>query len=359
MCLPKPPKMRHAPIYFTHPPFSGYTGAMAKKQMCAPAAPKGRTASPDETEQKMRLQWEAARWKNGFKCPACGWQYTREWAIQQNLKPRLFSRYRLNLPSAPLARARGNIVCPACGAHVSATSGTLLGGAKKPPSTIFIAAAVFMKAVDGISAPQLKKAAGMRNLVTTKRYIQRFHRAMSPAPWDLLEGTVQIDEGKISLSPRRGGRYSLPFIIAVEKTNTGAAGRTGLRLSKDPVGLTWHAEAAEMIKPGTTIETRRQPTYEMLAQRGYTLKPVEGAGKTYGTDLLPLCAAAYKQVAAILKKKYRGSVKEEQAQAYLDEIAYRLNRPDLEAATKELLARLLQRPGKKRRGKINREDAMP
>ena len=97
----------------------------------------------------------------------------------------------------------------------------------------------------------------------------------------------------------------------------------------------------------------------MLAKRGYVLKPVASAGEKYGKDLLPLCAAVHKQVVDILKNRYRGSVKEKQAQAYLDEIAFRLNRPDLEAASMELQARLLQRPCKKRRRKTDRDDAMP
>ena len=332
---------------------------MAKKKPSAPPAETVQTPLDEKTEQTLRDHWEALRWKDGFKCPVCGWKYTPEWATRHNLKPRKFSRYGSNLPSAPLKRARGKIVCPECGAHVSATSGTLLGSAKKPPSKIFSAAAVFLKAVDSISAVKLRKAVGIGTVLTAQRYIQRFHRAMSPAPWDILAGTVQIDEGKMFLSPRHGGRYSLPVIIAVEISKTRAAGKIGLRLSNDPVGLTWYADAAKLIKPGATIETRRLAAYEMLAKRGYVLKPVASAGEKYGKDLLPLCAAVHKQVVDILKNRYRGSVKEKQAQAYLDEIAFRLNRPDLEAASMELQARLLQRPCKKRRRKTDRDDAMP
>lgn len=332
---------------------------MDKKLTSVPLARAVQALPDEETERIMRDHWEIVRWKDGFTCPACGWKYTPEWATQKNQKPRNFSRYRSNLPSPPLPRARGNIVCPKCGAHVSATSGTLLGGVKMPPSKIFSAAAVFLKAVDGISANKFKTAAGIRTVLTAQRYIRRFHQAMSPAPWELLEGTVQIDEGTMIFPPLKGENISRPFIIAVEKTNTGAVGRIGLRISDDPAGLTWYADAARMIQPGATIETRRPSEYEMLAKKGYTLKVVERAGNLHGKDLLPLCAAIHKKVTDILRKKYRGSVKREQAQAYLDEIAFRLNRPDLEAATKELQARLLQRRGKKRSKKGDWNDAMP
>lgn len=162
------------------------------------------------------------------------------------------------------------------------------------------------------------------------------------------------------LSPLKGGRYSLPFIIGVEKMDAGAAGRIGLRISKDPIGKTWYAEAAQMIEIGSTIETRRLATYKNLEKvSSASLIPVEDTGKLYGIDLLPLCAAVNKRVMEFLKKNYRGSVKAKRAQAYLDEIAFRLNHPDLEAATKDLISRLLHGRGKTRHKNPICNDAMP
>ena len=290
------------------------------------------------TEADVLVYLQTIRWPKGFVCPKCDWHCTPERAETR------IRRYQTGAKAATpsfdtLPRARGRIICPGCGKHVSLTSGTMLEGAHLPLSKVFAAAGYFIKASGGISAAKLKREADLTNTLTTNKLIRKFHEALKPGPRDQLVGVVQVDEGVASLGSAKNAK-EFRVVVAAEKVEGGEAGRVALLMSYEPSGIYWIPNSPQPIDPKAQIETRSGPVVDLLSTWG--IKPTLIQAPGMGSP--SLCAQIFDQVQIFLRKIHRGAIKAAQIQEYLNGFAFRWNhREHPDKATVELMRRLLQK----------------
>ena len=153
-----------------------------------------------------------------------------------------------------------------------------------------------------------------------------FRKAMAPRPEDQLDGTVELDDGVLdlgALGDRDNAR--IPVVIAVEKRAESnryiafTALASGLELSDFIIDT-------QTIKNGSTVEMRRPDTFgRALMNRNCKVVPFGKAGMDSVFPALPHCAEVFARTVEILKNKYWGEIKTDNAQEHLDEIAYRWN----------------------------------
>ena len=116
----------------------------------------------------------AARWPDGFVCPACG--SVKGWA---------------------LATKAWTFECAACQRQTSVTAGTVLHGSKLPLTAWFWAAYLMATHSNGISALQLQKQLGLGSYKSAWLLCAKLRRAMVAPNRALLSGLVEIDETEI------------------------------------------------------------------------------------------------------------------------------------------------------------------
>lgn len=289
------------------------------------------------TEAEVLVYLQTIRWPKGFVCPKCDWHCPPERA---DTRARRFSTdAKAATPSFDmLPKARGRIICPGCGKHVSLTSGTMLEGTHLPLSKVFAAAGYFIKASNGISVAKLKREAGLTNTLTTDRLIHKFLVAMKPGSRDQLAGIAEVDEGVATFGSAKSAK-EFRVVVAAEKVEGGEAGRVGLLMSYEPSGIYWIPNSPQPIDCHAQVETQSGPIVGLLNTWGIKPTLVQATGK----GSLPLCAQIFDQVQVFLRKIHRGAIKASQVQPYLDGFAFRWNnRKNPEQATIELMRRLLQ-----------------
>lgn len=264
---------------------------------------------------------------------------SEEWTATQRKRHRVAGES--NDPSfSLLPRARGRIVCPGCGKHVSLTSGTLLTGTRISPSKLLTAAGCFLRAVGGISAVQLKREAGLGSTLTAVRLIKKFYKVAVPDKRDKLRGTVHLDCGIATIGSARRSK-AFRVVVAVEEADNGKAGKIALLYSPEPTGIFWIPGFPQPIMRGTRVVARSGEIEGLLLAWNITPELVRGSeGK-----LLPLCASVLVQVEAVLRKTHRGAISPRNVQLYLHALAFCWNHRDQrEKATHKLIRRLLQKP---------------
>ena len=116
----------------------------------------------------------AARWPDGFVCPACGG--VKGWA---------------------LATKAWTFECAACQRQTSVTAGTVLHGSKLPLTVWFWAAYLMATHSNGISALQLQKQLGLGSYKTAWLLCAKLRRAMVAPGRQPLAGLVEVDETTI------------------------------------------------------------------------------------------------------------------------------------------------------------------
>ena len=120
----------------------------------------------------------AARWPDGFRCPACG-----------------------GLKAWPHRGKALAFQCASCNRQTSVTSGTVMHGSKLPLALWFWAAYLLVSHSNGVSALQLKCQLGLGSYKTAWLLLAKLRRAMVTPGRSLLEGLVEVDETEI---PFRG-----------------------------------------------------------------------------------------------------------------------------------------------------------
>lgn len=167
--------------------------------------------------------------------------------------------------------------------------------------------AVYLTAPDGISAKSLATKSSLA-ILTAQRLIKRFHAAM--AVEDISPALVDV----FPLDPSPKSKENDSTLIAARLEMIGA--------QKGSISLR-QADLNEL-----DMLHRLQPT---------SMKDLEGSVEfAFVPDLIAYCKR-------VLCVTYRGAVKPENLQAYLNEIAFRWNnRNDLPAGISDLLRRLLK-----------------
>ena len=145
----------------------------------------------------------AARWPNGFRCPACG--HDRGWELKTR---------------------KHSFECIRCHRQTSATAGTLLHRTKLSLATWFWAACLMATHCNGISALQLQKQLGIGYCRSAWMLAAKLRRAMVNPERSPLSGLVGIDEA--SLPQRDKGP---PMQFSPGSTPRSATSRAGLGAS--------------------------------------------------------------------------------------------------------------------------------
>jgi hypothetical protein len=255
----------------------------------------------------------AARWPEGFRCPACGG--ARAWRL--STKPFTWD-------------------CADCRRQTSVTAGTVMHGSKLDLTVWFWAACLMATHSNGISATQLQLQLGIGSyktawlLCANPRVQPGGRRAMVDPERNPLSGLVEVDETAIPFRTRDdpvagpGGRSAegkMPVIAAVEIVGDGP-GRLRLAPIADDSAASLGAFVAANVGAGATIRTDGWPAYPGTPG-------VEHDPHVVGTMAAHLVLPWTHRVFANLKRWALGvyhGLRRRHLQSYLDEFVFRFNR---------------------------------
>jgi hypothetical protein len=249
----------------------------------------------------------AARWPDGFVCPACG--SPKAWA---------------------LATKAWTFECAACQRQTSVTAGTVLHGSKLPLTVWFWAAYLMATHSNGISALQLQKQLGLGSYKTAWLLAAKLRRAMVAPGRTPLAGLVEVDETEIPCRPRhdppggaggRSGHGKLLIAGAVEAQH-GRPGRLRLAAIADFSATSLHAFLATNLSPGATAKTDGWSGYP--GAPGIRHEP-HVIGPMAAHIVLPWVHRVFANLKTWALGVYHG-LRRPHLQAYLDEFTFRFNR---------------------------------
>lgn len=247
----------------------------------------------------------AARWPEGFECPACGG--AKAWRL--STKP-------------------FNWECAGCGKQTSVTAGTVMHGSKLELTVWFWAAYLMATHSNGISAVQLQL--GLGSYKTAWLLCAKLRRAMVDPDRNPLAGLVEVDETTIPFRTKQdpvaggGGRSQagkMPVIAAVEIVGDGP-GRVRLAPIADYSAESIRGFAATNVAAGAKLKTD--------GWAGYPGTPeVDHDPHVVGTMAAHLVLPWTHRVFANLKRWALGvyhGLRRNHLQSYLDEFVFRFNR---------------------------------
>jgi len=169
-----------------------------------------------------------------------------------------------------------------------------------------------------------------------------FRTVLHTGPDDRLGGVVAVDEAAWQFPHRAKPKRNRVWIVITAEKRGGTHGRIALQMNPNAFDYDLADKVQEMVKPKSTIETRRPEVYEKWIGQTYVFRHVKTASETLGKDLLPICGKVAAHVANVLQNTFRCAFSQEHLQSYLDEIVFRWNyRHDANEAAWTLLSRLV------------------
>ena len=197
------------------------------------------------TEDACRAELFRLRFPNGFVCPKCG--CTEYYSV----------------------RGRNTFQCRACRHQTSITAGTVMHRTHLPLTVWFWA--IYLCATDkrGISAVQLSRTLGIC-YESAWYLLLRIRAAMGQRNEKyVLSGIVEMDDGYVggaSHSGKRGrGTDKAKIVVALSKTENGAALFTRMQVVEDVTGGTLQQVIDKTIAPGAKIECDGYRSYRNLS----------------------------------------------------------------------------------------------
>jgi hypothetical protein len=251
----------------------------------------------------------AARWPDGFVCPACsndkGWQLqTKAWTWE----------------------------CAGCGKQTSVTAGTILHHSKLPLTTWFWAAYLMATHSNGISALQLQRQLGLGSYKSAWLMCAKLRCSMIAPGRSLLSGLVEVDETELVCRskhdpPSGGGRRSHQgkiLVVGAVEVADGGTGPGRIRLSQiaDYSADSLHTFMTVNLAPGATAKTDGWPAYSRAP--GVTHEP-HVIGKMAAYIVLPWVHRIFSNLKVWALGVYHG-LRRKHVQSYLDEFVFRFNR---------------------------------
>ena len=210
----------------------------------------------------------AARWPEGFVCPACG--AGKAW---------------------PLQTKAWTWECAHCGKQTSVTAGTIMHHSKLPLTLWFWAAYLMATHSNGISALQLQRQLGLGSYKSAWLLCAKLRRSMVASDRSPLAGLVEVDETEIVCrsknDPLTGGRGrshqgKILMVGAVEVADGGAGpGRIRLQQVSDYSADSLHPFLKANLAPGATAKTDGWAGYS--GAPGVTHDPLDRASAAIGT----------------------------------------------------------------------------
>jgi hypothetical protein len=248
----------------------------------------------------------AARWPDGFRCPACG--HDKGWE---------------------LATKAFTWECASCGRQTSVTAGTVMHGSKLALTVWFWAAYLMATHSNGISALQLLRQLGLGSYKTAWLLCAKLRRAMVAPGRNLLAGIVEVDETIIPYrtgeDPVAGGGRSgdgkMLIAGAVEVVDN-MPGRVRLAAITDFSATSLHAFITANVAPGTTAKTDGWPGYAGVPDINHDPHTV---GAMAAHIVLPWAHRVFANLKRWALGVYHG-LRNKHLQSYLDEFVFRFNR---------------------------------
>jgi hypothetical protein len=247
----------------------------------------------------------AARWPDGFVCPACGslkgWALTTKAWIHE---------------------------CAACHRQTSVTAGIGLHGSKLPLTVWFWAAYLMATHSNGISALQLQKQLGLGSYKSAWLLCAKLRRALVAPGRQPLAGLVEVDETEIPCRAKddpptgaggRSGQGQLLIAGAVE-VRPGGPARIRLAAIEDFSARSLHAFLAADLAPGATAKTDGWSGYP--GAPGVDHEP-HVIGPMAAHVVLPWVHRVFANLKTWALGVYHG-LRRPHLQAYLDEFVFRL-----------------------------------
>ncbi len=249
----------------------------------------------------------AARWPDGFRCPACGG--VKAWRL--STKPSTWE-------------------CADCSRQTSVTAGTVMHGSKLDLTVWFWAAYLMATHSNGISATQLQMQLGLGSYKTAWLLCAKLRRAMVDPERNPLTGLVEVDEATIPFRIKGGpvagggGRSQagkMPVIGAVEIVGDGP-GRLRLAPIADYSAESIRAFVATNIACGATLKTDGWASYPDTPEVNHDPHVV---GTMAAHVVLPWTHRVFANLKRWALGVYHG-LRRNHLQSYLDEFTFRFNR---------------------------------
>lgn len=249
----------------------------------------------------------AARWPEGFRCPACG--HDHAWEL--DTKPWTYE-------------------CAKCRRQTSVTAGTVMHGSKLSLTVWFWAAYLMATHSNGLSARQMGRQLGLGSYKSAWLLCAKLRRAMVNPTRALLSGVVEIDETQISYrtkdDPVAGGGGRSPdgkmqVVVAVEIIDK-TPGRLRLGVIEDASSASLHPFITANVAPGATLKTDGWSAYPGIP--GFKHEP-HVVGKMAAHIVLPWVHRVVSNLKTWALGVYHG-LRRQHLQSYLDEFVFRFNR---------------------------------
>lgn len=249
---------------------------------------------------------ERLRWRDGFRCPACGG--SKAWRT-----------------------ARGQLRCATCQRQTSPTAGTIFEGTRKPLRTWFQAMWYVTSQKFGGNALGLKRVVGFGSYQTAWTWLHKMRRAMVRPGRDRLSGIVEVDETYVGgqeagVSGRETYKKAI-VAVAVEVLSPKGFGRVRLRRVPDVSAASLTPFVCDMIAPGSIVRTDGWHGYARIHKYGYTRDKVVLASSG---DPAHVAMPGVHRIASLLKRwllgTHQGAVSNKHLDYYLDEYTFRFNR---------------------------------
>ena len=257
------------------------------------------------TEEACLAYLVAVRWPNGFTCPKCAG--VEAWR-----------------------KARGLLLCRACGLETSVTAGTIFHKTRKPLRVWFKAMWSVTSQKYGANALGLQRTLGLGSYETAWTWLHKLRRTMIRPGRDRLSGAIEIDETYVGGSETGVyGRETVnkALVVVAAEVRGRATGRIRLRHVPDASASSLRPFIVEVIEPGAEAITDGWRGYSGLPDLGYrhTIHNIKRSGREAHEEL-----PRVHRVASLLKRwllgTHQGAVSHKHLDYYLDEFTFRFNR---------------------------------
>jgi len=265
------------------------------------------------SEQHCAAYLFAARWPDGFACPACG--HGKAW---------------------PHRGKRFVFQCAQCGRQTSVTAGTVMHGSKLPLTLWFLAAYLVASHSNGLSALQLQSQLGLGSYKTAWLLLAKLRRAMVTPGRSLLDGVVEVDETTIAFrgkdEPPDGGQgrshRGKILIACAAQTKERALCRIRLHRIADFGKASLHGFIEKTVSPAARVISDGWSGYGNLKAQTHDAKVI---GSMPAHIVLPWVHRVFSNLKTWALGVYHG-LRKKHVQAYLDEFVFRFNRRKNRAA---------------------------
>ena len=227
-------------------------------------------------------------------------------------------------------KGRTAYACDRCGNHIYPLARTIFEKSTTPLRIWFQAMYLMGSTRCGISAKQIQRETGV-TYKTAWRMFRQIRSLLSETDMQLEGSTVEMDEVYVGGRPRgkRGGpKWLEPSKKAVVAGVVERKGRVIARVVEDASKKTLQGFAHEFILPESTVFTDEHPSYTGL-DKTYTHHRIQHSAGVYvkGDVHTQTIEGFWSLVQNGIRGVYH-SVSKKYLQNYLNEYAFRYNRPD-------------------------------